>query len=271
MRTEKWLVMCIALLLIQLVACERGKMEENAPAPVSARTGADTLGTDSTHIDSVPGAVPHIVTEKVTDIDQKGHTLFTLVNGKSRFVKWRVVPFQTTINDGPQTIIYFQAAGNYRVFAIDSLSNDSTFIDVQVNNQIHQNPPSEKPILAHDVLSVTPIAYGDTAENVVGFKFATTQSYPCAQNELSEEVITGQNSYQIKFGKILTGIQCYTGKQSQGTGFTSIYQIPANFNGVLEIQFNDKVYKGTMKRKGKSGYEFQWPYDSGVVFTKKQL
>lgn len=41
MRREKWLVLCIALLLMQLVACERGKTEENAPAPVSARTGTD--------------------------------------------------------------------------------------------------------------------------------------------------------------------------------------------------------------------------------------
>jgi hypothetical protein len=49
MRTEKWLVFCIALLLIQLVACERGKMEEYAPTPVSARTG-----TDSTQLDSIP-------------------------------------------------------------------------------------------------------------------------------------------------------------------------------------------------------------------------
>lgn len=47
MRTEKWLVLCIVLLLIQLVACERGKMEENAPAPVSARTGADSMQLDS--------------------------------------------------------------------------------------------------------------------------------------------------------------------------------------------------------------------------------
>lgn len=49
MKTEKWLVLCTALLLIQLVACERGKMEENAPVPVSARTGAD-----STLLDSIP-------------------------------------------------------------------------------------------------------------------------------------------------------------------------------------------------------------------------
>ncbi|WP_353717616.1 hypothetical protein [Dyadobacter sp. 676] len=63
MRTEKWLVLCVVLLLIQLVACERGKMEENAPAPVSARTGVDsaqvdsirpdTIGTDSIISDSV--------------------------------------------------------------------------------------------------------------------------------------------------------------------------------------------------------------------------
>ncbi|MGV3600486.1 MAG: hypothetical protein ACO1N1_04725 [Dyadobacter fermentans] len=53
MRTEKWLVRCVALLLIQLVACERGKMEENAPAPVSARTGADSMGLDSIPKDTI--------------------------------------------------------------------------------------------------------------------------------------------------------------------------------------------------------------------------
>lgn len=49
MRTKKRLALCAALLLIQLVACERGKMDENAPAPISARTGAD-----STRLDSIP-------------------------------------------------------------------------------------------------------------------------------------------------------------------------------------------------------------------------
>ena len=53
MRTEKWLVLCIALLLIQLVACERGKMEENAPVPVSARTRADSAWQDSIASDSI--------------------------------------------------------------------------------------------------------------------------------------------------------------------------------------------------------------------------
>lgn len=274
MRTEKWLVLCIALLLVQLVACERGKMEENAPVPVAARTGTDTLETDSTGIDSVdmPGTVsPYIVTEKVTGIEQKAPTLFTLINGKSQFVQWRVVPAQVTHTNGQQTTIYFQKEGTFRVFAIDSLSNDSSFIDVQVTNQIQQNSPSEKPLVAHDVLNVTPITYGDTLENTVGFKLVTTQSYPCFQNQLSEELIAEQNSYQIKLDNVVTGISCLPGTQSPGTGFVSIYRIPVNFNGAFEIQFNTKVYKGTMKRKGKSGYEFQWPYESGVVFTRKEL
>ncbi|SEI69193.1 hypothetical protein SAMN05216327_103275 [Dyadobacter sp. SG02] len=53
MRTEKWLVLCVVLLLIQLVACERGKMEENAPVPVSARTGTDSVGQDSIPRDTI--------------------------------------------------------------------------------------------------------------------------------------------------------------------------------------------------------------------------
>jgi len=53
MRTEKWLVLCVVLLLIQLVACERGKMEENAPVPVSARMGSDSAKLDSIPLDTI--------------------------------------------------------------------------------------------------------------------------------------------------------------------------------------------------------------------------
>lgn len=53
MRTEKGLVCCIALLLIQLVACERSKLEENAPTPTSAKMGADSAQLDSIRNDTI--------------------------------------------------------------------------------------------------------------------------------------------------------------------------------------------------------------------------
>lgn len=53
MRTEKWLVLCFVLLLVQLVACERSQLEENAPAPVSARTNADSIDVDSIKTDTI--------------------------------------------------------------------------------------------------------------------------------------------------------------------------------------------------------------------------
>ncbi|OJV17463.1 MAG: hypothetical protein BGO21_13430 [Dyadobacter sp. 50-39] len=53
MKTERWLVLCVVSLLIQLVACERGKLEENTPAPVSARTGADSMKVDSISYDTI--------------------------------------------------------------------------------------------------------------------------------------------------------------------------------------------------------------------------
>ncbi|GGM99079.1 hypothetical protein GCM10010967_36330 [Dyadobacter beijingensis] len=279
MRKEKWLVWGIVLILIQMVACERSKMEENAPAPVSARTGVDSLGADSTHTDSTgtdSTAVPdsltrRIYTEKTTGIEQKFPAVFTLINGKSPFVKWRVLPQEVTHNKGIKTTIYFQKAGKYRVLAIDSLSNDTTFIDVQVSDQVYQLPASEKPLAANDVLNVAPVAFGDTVENMIGLKFATVQSYPCSQNYLSAVWSKIGNSYQIKIGKTLTGARCYSPEKSPGTGFQSIYNIPADFSGTVEIHFNDQVYTGTMTRKGKSGYTFEWPYQTGVVFTKKEL
>jgi hypothetical protein len=263
MRTEKWLVLCVVLLLIQLVACERSKMEENGPTPVSARTGTDSA-------DASEGK-PYIVTEKTTGIKLKEPSTFTFVGGKSAFVVWRSVPALQLESQGTKAIIYFQNPGKHRILAVDSLGHDTTYIDVEVIDQPYQMPVSEKPILANDVLSVTPIAYGDTVDNLIGLEFVTAQTYPCTQNHLSGKITKGANSYEVKFGKTLTGVHCYTAEQSPGTSHLSVNQIPANFDGVLEIEFNDKIYKGTMKRTGQNTFEFNWPHATGVVFTKKSL
>lgn len=53
MKIEKWLVLCFVLLLIQLVACERSQLEENAPTPVSARMNGDSADIDTIHVDSI--------------------------------------------------------------------------------------------------------------------------------------------------------------------------------------------------------------------------
>ncbi|MCF0073489.1 hypothetical protein LZD49_23625 [Dyadobacter sp. CY261] len=53
MKREKWLVLCIVLWVVQLVACEKGKLNEDAPAPIAARANADSVGKDSIGKDSI--------------------------------------------------------------------------------------------------------------------------------------------------------------------------------------------------------------------------
>lgn len=264
MKTQRWFVLCFILLLIQLVACERSKIEENVPTPISARTGLDSADVPE------PG-IRKIITEKVTGIEQKAPTLFTLVNGLSQFVKWRVSPATATHNNGPETTIYFQQAGMHRVFAIDSLSNDTTYIDVEVTNTVYQIPDPAKPTLPDDILKITPIALSDTAENVLLLQCSTEKTYPCAWNQLVGHLSKNGNNTRINFEKMLTGFNCGKDKQSPGTGNIFIQDIPATFEGPIEIHFNDKIYLGSMKRTGKSSYEFTWPHTTGVILTKKSL
>lgn len=271
MRTEKWLILCFVLLLVQLVACERSKMEENAPTPVSARIGADSLGTDSTGIDSadVPDTgPPYIVTEKTTGIEQKAPTLFTLINGKSQFVKWRVVPAQVTQNNGSQTTIYFQKAGNFRVYAIDSLSNDSAYIDVQVNDQVYVRPNYDQAIQEGDEIYLTPKAYSDTAR-YLEFQLVTKNDYQCTNSTLA---ISQNFEKPISLNVLYAspGDRCARGKGKARSTIWAAFDLPEKYSGNIEIIFDKKTYKGSFKKTGKH-YEFTWPYDTGIVFTTKSL
>lgn len=270
MRTEKWLALCVVLLLIQLVACERGKMEENAPAPVSARTGADSLGIDSLKNDSIPtdSTNRYITVDKVTGIKLKEPMLFTLVNGKSKFVKWAVIPQQTTINNGAQTTILFQKSGKFRVFAIDSLSYDSTFIDVQVDNELYVKPNYDQTIQPGDQVFITPKVISDSL-HYLEFNMVSEKEYDCSNSQFTITVNSFQNPTWFKINGVSPGDQCAPGK-TKAHYKLPFYTLPENYQGDFEIIYGTKTYKGSMLKKGLH-YEFNWPYDTGVVFTKKSL
>jgi len=263
MRTEKWLVLCIALLLIQLVACERGKMEENTPTPVSARTGTDSTDTAGT-------ARPYIVLENPDTIQARQPATFRFIGGTKPDVVWRTVPFEFVLNNhGTKAVVTFQKAGNYRVLAVDSLGTDTAYLDVVVKESITTTPNHDQAIQEGDQLYLTPTTNPDTA-NFLGIEMATAKEYKCSDNYLQLLWPKPGDGLNVEVKGVVAANYCQPGKTTAKAFITAGYINEENYTRSIEIRFLDKVYKGSFRKTGKH-FEFTWPYDSGVVFTTKTL
>jgi hypothetical protein len=258
MKREKLTLLCIVLMLVQLVACERSKMDNELPTPSGLRTSED----------SSSGATI-IITEKTTGIKQKEPVTFTVINPVSQFVKWRVQPTETVINGGTYAMIYFQKQGKYRVFAIDSLSNDSTFIDVEVTGEEYVAPSYEQGFHENEQLYITPVSSPDSA-NFLEFRTVTKGNYNCLNNQLAVSRNKNGDVYQLDFKGVSVGSYCQTGEVTSKATIWIDHDVPENVTNRLEITFNGKTYQGTIKKTGVK-FEFIWPYDSGIIFTTKSL
>ncbi len=258
MKREKLVLLSIVMMLVQLVACERSKMDNELPTPSSLRSGEDSSSS-----------ITRIITEKTIGIKQKEPTKFTVINPVSQFVKWRVQPTETVINAGTYAMIYFQNPGKYRVFAIDSISLDTTFIDVEVTGEVYVAPNYEQSFQENEQLYITPFSSPDSA-NFLAFKTVTKGNYNCLNNQLIASRNKTGDTYQLDFKGVSVGTYCQTGTATSKATTWIDHDVPENVTNQLEIIFNGKTYKGTIKKTGIK-FEFIWPYDSGIVFTTKSL
>ncbi|MEO6283344.1 MAG: hypothetical protein ABIN80_03370 [Dyadobacter sp.] len=258
MKREKLALLCIVLMLVQLVACERSKMDNELPTPSGLRTSEDSSSSAT-----------RIATEKTIGIKQHEPTVFTVINPVSQFVKWRVQPEETIINGGTSATAYFQNAGKYRVFAIDSISYDTTFIDVEVIGEEYVAPNYEQGFVENEQLYITPISSPDSA-NYLAFNTVTKGNYNCLNNQLAVRRDKAGDIYKLDFQGVSVGTYCQTGATTSKATTWIDHDVPENVTNQLEITFNGKTYKGTIKKVGLK-FEFIWPYDSGIIFTTKSL
>jgi hypothetical protein len=258
MKREKLALLCIVLMLVQLVACERSKMDNELPTPSALRTSEDSSSRSTV-----------IITEKTVGIKKREPILFTVINPVSQFVKWRVQPVETIINEGIKATVYFQKPGKYRVFAIDSMSYDTTYIDVEVSGEEYVAPNYDQGFQENEQLYITPFSSPDSA-NFLAFKTVTKGTYNCLNNWLAVRRDKTGDKYQLDVQGVNVGTYCQTGEVTSKATSWIDHDVPENVTNQLEITFNGKTYKGTIKKTGLK-FEFIWPYDSGIIFTTKSL
>ncbi|CAG5070660.1 hypothetical protein DYBT9623_03205 [Dyadobacter sp. CECT 9623] len=263
MKTEKLILLCIVLVFFQLVACERNKMDEVLPALSNARTGVDTDSTTD----------GRIIADKTTGIKQKEGINFTLKDPKSEFVMWRVIPAETVINFGVKSIIHFQKAGNYRVYAIDSMSLDTAFIDVWVTDEVNTIPSGEQTFRKDEIMRITPSVSPDSA-NILVLNAVTDGTYNCQNNKLVAAARPRDNFgnpyFDIDFARVATDLMCEKGENKPKVTLYLVNPVAEKIKGKFQIVFNNETYYGSFVKTGNK-YEFDWPYESGVIFTTKSI
>lgn len=259
MKTEKLVALCMILLFVQLVACERTSIDTRDPEKSGLKSSSDTSKDQS--------QTQYIATDTILNISQRTPALFTLVNGISPYVMWRVTPSASIINKGTSAVVYFYKEGKHRVFAIDSMRLDTTFIDVEVAPYRVVEPKIyEQSFFSDDELLITPVADADSAE-ILQLKVITKKSYDCENNLLIMNTLQKGSNYEVRLEKVASGTVCSPGEKKAQN---STIFLTEGSKGTIQITFNGKVYNGSFERKGDK-YTFDWPYEAGVVFTTKSL
>jgi hypothetical protein len=200
MKTEKLSLVCILLLLIQLVACDRSRLENEQPTPLTARTSADS--TDADNPDSTSSGNPDTTYHPIPN------PVDTILTGEQKFRE-------------------------------------------------------------DEELQITPIAYSDSA-NVLVLNMVTKNNYLCKNNDLVTSMDHSGNLFKIQVYGVSTNTMCQVGENRPRRILTLINPAGDQYHGQIEISFNNKIYKGSFKKSGNK-YEFDWPYDSNVIFTTKSI
>ncbi|MCF2489872.1 hypothetical protein [Dyadobacter sp. CY347] len=202
MKVEKLIIFAIFLGLIQLAACERGKI--NDPGPNSLREAADSLGQYPG--DSLP-----------PDSIYKPDTL----------VDWT-----------------------------DSLPNVDTV--------------SRQPIKAGDEFLITPAILADSLA-YLRLEVVTKKHYSCKENYIRYAAVNVFGKIDVRLEEITALGPCETGTSpSKATIYFNRNNISPDSTYQLQITASGKQYNGSLKKSG-TGYAITWPYESGIIFTKKSI
>ena len=194
MKTERLIVFVLFLGLIQLAACERGKM--NDPGPNSQRANADSIPLDSIY--------------------------------------------------KPDTLIDW----------VDSLEHIDTL--------------SRQPLKAGDDILITPSILADSVA-YLRFDLVTKRHYNCLENYIAFGALNNAGKISVMLNEVLAAGSCERGTApSKATIYFDRNKISADTTYHLYINASGKDYIGTLKKDG-DGYVISWPYESGVIFTKKTI
>ncbi|NIJ52224.1 hypothetical protein [Dyadobacter arcticus] len=257
MTQRKIVIGIILLAFFQLVACERNDVDS-------------TNSTDKIDTSQQEG----IFVAGLTIVQEGEPVLFALENYLSPLdFQWKISPKQNVRVEKTNTVaeVYFPQSGKYTVTALDSISQDSVslIVDVVIYEPGYNNIQILHHFDADDILSLTPITFADSTFHLE-ILAETKNSYKCNNNYLLFSSNKVHDTFVYNFLRVISPAGCTTeNAKSKRYIYTNEPIVDGKIYN-LEITFNKKNYKGSFTRNG-GKYQFTWPYDDGVIFTTKTL
>jgi hypothetical protein len=129
-------------------------------------------------------------------------------------------------------------------------------------------PESVVKSLAGDQLILQPVLY--PTDSTMNFIVRTNKKYTCYNSYvLHNNTSLSNNNITMSFNGVWMRSNCEPANAAV-ISFSHTYCYYKDGNYPVEMTFNNKVYKGSLKVAGWRGYyEFNWPYTEGVVIEPK--
>ncbi len=250
-----------------------------------------------------------VVADKTEGIKKGEPIVFSVENPSGAAAKWNVSPSNNVLlsSDGNTATILFRRASSYLVTA--STGGSVARITVNVNDSIYcdstghcydstiidtcrfgncaprdtiphdtipgdttpHNPGPRDSIwsLQGDQIHITPVKIDSGSITGLLIKASTTNSYPCTNNYLLTNVISGGNDttgklYTFKYPGVQVPAACNGGTAQSGST-RSLFPV-ANGTHTFKVVVNGITYTGSVTKTGNQ-YSFNWPYSSGVTIS----
>lgn len=244
---------------------------------------------------------PTPVAAEKTEGIKKGEPIVFTVDGAN--AQWAVSPGNAKITTyGNTATILFAKAGSYMVTANTGYSvsritvnvsdtswcTDSTpHCDTTITDTCrygncpprdtipHDTIPRRDSIysLHNDQIFITPVKFDSAGISGLLIRSMTQLSYPCSNNYLLTNVITGGNDttgiyYTLKYAGVQVPASC-SGASGPARSTKALFPVHDGTH-VFKVVLNGTTYTGSFTKKG-SQYSFNWPYTSGVFISPQTI
>jgi hypothetical protein len=156
----------------------------------------------------------------------------------------------------------------------DTIPGDSVLLPDTLSGEIDSLPyvdtVSRQPIKAGEEFLITPSMLPDTAP-YLRLDIVTKKHYNCLDSHIDLAATNNFGEINIKLNEIVGGGQCQAGTApSKATIYFNRNNTAPDSTYQIQIKASGQQYNGSLKKSG-ANYVISWPYESGVIFTKKSI
>jgi len=151
----------------------------------------------------------------------------------------------------------------------DSINKPDTLVG-GIDSLPNVDSVRRQPFKAGDEFLITPAILTDSLA-YLRLEVVTKKHYSCKENYIRYSAVNVFGKIDVRLEEVSVAEPCETGTApSKATIYFNRNNISPDSTYQLHISASGKHYNGSLKKSG-TGYAISWPYESGVIFTKKSI